>query len=53
MIVSTNVCFLEEDYMIDNKPRSKTVFEELRGEDDTSPVPMMQVSPSQIASPQF
>ena len=38
MIASTNVRFLEEDYMIDNKPISKTVLEELRGEGDVSPV---------------
>ena len=39
VIVSKNAQFLEEDYMIDNKPRSKTILEELRGEGDTSPVP--------------
>ena len=30
VIVSTNTWFLEEDYMIDNKQRSKTVLDELR-----------------------
>ena len=32
VIVSTNARFLEEDYVIDHKPRSKIVLEELRGE---------------------
>ena len=32
VLVSTNVSFLEEDYMIDNKPRSKVVLDELRAE---------------------
>ena len=40
MIVSTNARFSEEDYMIDNKPKSKAVLDELRGEGDVSPVPM-------------
>ena len=32
MLVSTNARFLEEDYMIDNKLRSKVVLDELRAE---------------------
>ena len=50
VIVSTNARFLEEDYMIDNKPRSKAVLEELRGESDVSPAMVTQVSPSRVAS---
>ena len=52
MIVSTNARFLEEDYMINSKPRSKTVLEELRDKGDVSPVPMTKVNPSPIASTQ-
>ena len=52
VIVSTNVWFQEEGYMIDNKPRSKTILEELRGEGDVSPVPVTEVSPSPVASTQ-
>ena len=32
VLVSTNVFFLKEDYMIDNKPRSKVILDELRAE---------------------
>ena len=32
MIVSTNAHFLEDDYMIDNKPMSKIILDELRAE---------------------
>ena len=46
VLVSTNVHLLEEDYMIDNKPRSKTILEELRGESHVSPVLKTQVNPS-------
>ena len=28
VLVSTNACILKENYMIDNKPKSKTVLEE-------------------------
>ena len=31
VIVSTNARFLEEDYVMNNKPRSRIVIEELRG----------------------
>ena len=30
MLVSTNARFLEQDYMLDNKPRSKVILDELR-----------------------
>ena len=30
VFVSTNARFLEEDYMIDNKPKSKVILEEMR-----------------------
>ena len=39
VLVSTNARFLEEDYMIDNKPKLKIVLDELRVESNTSPVP--------------
>ncbi|XP_058203105.1 uncharacterized protein LOC131317584 [Rhododendron vialii] len=44
VIVSTNALFLEEDYVIEHKPRSKIVLEELRGErpTQTSLPPIMQ-----------
>ena len=32
MLVSTNARFLKEDYMIDNKPRSKIILDVLRAE---------------------
>ena len=32
VLVSTNTCFLEEDYMIYNKPRSNVILNELRAE---------------------
>ena len=32
VLVSTNACFLEQDYMLDNKSRSKVVLNELRAE---------------------
>ena len=47
MLVSTNARFLEEDYMIDNKPRSKVILDELRVETNESnevPIPVTQVS---------
>ena len=52
VLVSTNARFLEEDYMIDNKPRSKTVLKELRGEGDVSPVLEMHVNPSRVVNTQ-
>ena len=47
MLVRTNACFLEEDYMIDNKPSSKVILDELRAETnegDEVPIPVTQVS---------
>ena len=32
MLVSTNVRLLEQDYMLDNKLRSKVILDELRAE---------------------
>ena len=49
MFVSTNARFLEEDYMIDNKPKSKVILEEMREEDSSDPVP---IRPTQVASTQ-
>ena len=39
VFVSTNARFLEEDYMIDNKPKSKLILEEMREKDSSDPVP--------------
>ena len=47
-IVSTNARFLEENYMIDNKPRSKRILDELRAETNEGnevPIPVTQASP--------
>ena len=41
VIVSTNAQFLEEDYIMDHKPSSKVVLEELR-EDTFTLVPTVQ-----------
>ena len=41
VIVSTNAQFLEEDYIMDHKPSSKIVLEELRKDTSTS-VPTVQ-----------
>ena len=41
VIVSTNAQFLEEDYIMDHKPSSKVVLEELR-EDTSTSVPTVQ-----------
>ena len=46
MFVSTNARFLEEDYMIDNKPKSKVILEEMREKDSNNPIP------SRVASTQ-
>ena len=51
VLVSTNTCFLKEDYMIDNKPRSKVVLDELRAEtneDNRAPILVTQVSPPTV-----
>ena len=55
VLVSTNVCFLEEDYMTDNKPRSKVVLDELRAKTNESNevlVLVTQVSPPTIVRTQ-
>ena len=55
VLVSTNTHFLEEDYIIDNKPRSKVVLDELRAETNEGnevPIPVTQVSPPLIVSTQ-
>ena len=47
MLVSTNASFLEDDYMIDNKPRSNVILDELRAETNEGnevPIPVTQVS---------
>ena len=51
VLVSTNARFLEEDYMIDNKPRSKVILDELRAEtNEGTEVPILetQVSPPTV-----
>ena len=55
MLVSINARFLEEDYMIDNKPRSKVVLDELRAktnEGNEVPIPVTQVSPPLVVRTQ-
>ena len=39
VFVSTNARILEEDYMIDSKPSSKIIVDEMRDEGGTNPVP--------------
>ena len=55
MLVSTNARFLEEDYMIDNKPRSKVILDELRAETNEGneiPILVTQVSPPLVVRTQ-
>ena len=55
MLVSTNAHFLEDEYMIDNKPRSKVVLDELRAETNEGndvPIPKTQVSPPLVVRTQ-
>ena len=52
MLVSTNARFLEHDYMLDNKPKSKVVLDELRAElseGDEVPMAVIQVSQPPVA----
>ena len=49
VFVSTNARFLEEDYMIDNKPTSKLILEEMRKKDSNDPIP---TRPTRVASTQ-
>ena len=54
VLVSTNARFLEHDYMLDNKPRSKVVLE-LRaelGEGNEVPIPETRVNQSQVVRTQ-
>ena len=51
VLVSTNARFLEHDYMLDNKPRSKVVLDELRaelGEGNEVPIPETRVNQPQV-----
>ena len=50
VIVSTNARFLEEEYVMDNKPKSKVILDKLRGEGVVSSDPVTQVEPPQVAS---
>ena len=55
MLVSTNARFLEQDYMLDNKPSSKVVLDELRAEineDNEVPISVTQVSPPLVVRTQ-
>ena len=55
VLVSTNTRFLEEDYMIDNKSRSKVTLDELRAkinEGNEVPIPVTQVSPPLVVCTQ-
>ena len=38
VFVSTNARFLEDDYMIDNKPKSKVILKEMREKDSSDPI---------------
>ena len=55
VLVSTNTRFLEENYMIDNKSRSKVVLDELRAETNEGnevSIPVTQVSPPLVVRTQ-
>ena len=55
MFVSTNTRFLEQDYMLNNKPSSKVVLDELRAElseGDEIPMAVTQVSQPPVARTQ-
>ena len=48
MLVSTNARFLDGDYTINNKPRSKVVLDELRaGTNEGNEVPILVTQVSQ------
>ena len=54
MLTQTSA-FLEDDYMIDNKPRSNVDFDELRAEtneDNEVPILVTQVSPPLVVRTQ-
>ena len=47
VFISTNARFLKDDYVIDNKPRSKVILDELRAETNEGnevPIQVTQVS---------
>ena len=55
VLVSINARFLELDYMLDNKPRSKIVLDELRAElneGNEVPIPKTRVNQSQVVRTQ-
>ena len=55
VLVSTNARFLEHDYILNNKPSSKVVLEELRAElseGDEDPMAVTQVSQPPVARTQ-
>lgn len=49
VIVSTHARFLEEDYVINHKTPSKIVLEELRGETQSTSIPIVQEEPQDTA----
>ena len=51
VLVSTNARFFEQDYMLDNKPRSKVVLDEL-GEGNEVPIPETRVNQPQVVRTQ-
>lgn len=50
VIVSTNARFLEEDYVMNHKPISRVVLEELRGETPNTSVPTVQQDEPQVTA---
>ena len=55
VLVSTNTRFLEQDYMLDNKPRSKVILDELRveiNEGNEVSILVTQVSPPLVVRTQ-
>ena len=55
MLVSTNARFLEQDYMLGNKPRSKVVLDELRaklGKGNEVPISETMVNQPQVVRTQ-
>ena len=55
VLVSTNARFLEQDYMLDNKPRFKVVLDELRAElNEGNEIPILEtrVNQPQVARTQ-
>ena len=52
MIISTNSCFLEEDYQMDNKPTYEIVLDEFIAKGVVISVLEIQVQPLRVASAQ-